>query len=317
MAHLTIIDIAPLFHEDRHARRVIDERIGRAILEAGGFVIANYPDADRVDARALTLLEFFELSNEIKFSVASRAMNPEGSRIYRGYFASLGPDSWAHNEIYDIGPEDPVGGPAILGMDIFAETNIWPAVEPVPGWRQAMRAYRDHMGTVARAVMLSISRAAGFTDEDLLSRFEGGNSTLRLLNYPARSGSSKVVNEFPDDRFIDDEGLTLATGRHLRHHLNRFGILRGIDFAAFSDEVGCYKPDPSIFRAAMHGLGVDDPSSVVHVGDLRRTDVAGARALGMGTVRFRGAIDDPEPGDEADHVVDRLGELPDLLAARA
>ncbi|MBS35509.1 MAG: hypothetical protein CMO26_06240 [Thiotrichales bacterium] len=214
MAHLTIIDIAPLFHEDRHARRVIDERIGRAILEAGGFVIANYPDADRVDARALTLLEFFELSNEIKFSVASRAMNPEGSRIYRGYFASLGPDSWAHNEIYDIGPEDPVGGPAILGMDIFAETNIWPAVEPVPGWRQAMRAYRDHMGTVARAVMLSISRAAGFTDEDLLSRFEGGNSTLRLLNYPARSGSSKVVNEFPDDRFIDDEGLTLATGRH-------------------------------------------------------------------------------------------------------
>ena len=110
---------------------------------------------------------------------------------------------------------------------------------------------------------------------------------------------------------------TLATGRHLRHHLDRFGILRGIDFAAFSDEVGCYKPDPSIFRAAMHGLGVDDPSAVVHVGDLRRTDVAGARALGMGTVRFRGAIDDPEPGDEADHVVDRLGELPDLLAARA
>lgn len=106
---------------------------------------------------------------------------------------------------------------------------------------------------------------------------------------------------------------TLATGRHLRHHLDRFGILAGIDFAAFSDEVGAYKPDPSIFRAALHGLGVDDPSTVVHVGDLRRTDVAGARAFGMGTVRFRGAIDDREPGDEADHVVDRLVELPGLL----
>ena len=108
---------------------------------------------------------------------------------------------------------------------------------------------------------------------------------------------------------------TLATGRHLRHHLDRHGILDGIDFAAFSDEVGAYKPDPSMFRAALDGLGIDDPSSVVHVGDLRRTDVAGARSMGLGTVRFRGADDDPEAGDEADHVVDRLSDLPVLLEA--
>ncbi|GIT00042.1 MAG: hypothetical protein CM1200mP26_17540 [Acidimicrobiales bacterium] len=84
-------------------------------------------------------------------------------------------------------------------------------------------------------------------------------------------------------------------------------------FAAFSDEVGVYKPDPSIFQAALEGLGVDDPSSVVHVGDLKRTDVAGARAMGMGTVRFRGALDDKEPGDEADLVIDRLSDLPGSL----
>jgi len=79
--------------------------------------------------------------------------------------------------------------------------------------------------------------------------------------------------------------------------------------------VGAYKPDPSMFRAALDGLGIDDPSSVVHVGDLRRTDVAGARSMGLGTVRFRGAVDDPEAGDEADHVVDRLSDLPVLLEA--
>ena len=76
MADLTIIDIAPLFQGHRRARRAIDERIGQAILETGSFAIANYPDADRVDARALTLLAFFDLSEEIKHSVASRAMNP-------------------------------------------------------------------------------------------------------------------------------------------------------------------------------------------------------------------------------------------------
>lgn len=214
MSDLAIIDIAPLFQGDRRARQAIDERIGQVIFETGGFVIAGYPDAERVDARAHELLAFFDLSDESKLSVASRAMNPEGSRIYRGYFASLGPDSWAHNEIYDIGPEDPVGGPAIAGMDVFAETNIWPAVEPVPGWRRAMRDHYVQMERVARTVMLSIGRAAGFEDEDLLSRFDGGNSTLRLLNYPTRPDGLSIVDELPDDRFGDDEGLPLATGRH-------------------------------------------------------------------------------------------------------
>jgi FMN phosphatase YigB (HAD superfamily) len=83
--------------------------------------------------------------------------------------------------------------------------------------------------------------------------------------------------------------------------------------------VGVYKPDAAIFRDCLAGLSVDDPVGVVHVGDLRRTDVAGARALGMATVRFRGVVEDdvPEEGDddgpEADHVIDRLAELPALL----
>ncbi len=129
-------------------------------------------------------------------------------------------------------------------------------------------------------------------------------------------GAAEVVRSLADAGMavgiVSD--TTLAAGRHLRHHLERHGVLAHVDFAAFSDEVGAYKPDPSIFRAALAGLGVDDPSAVVHVGDLRRTDVAGARAFGMGTVRFRGAIDDPEPGDEADHVVDRLDEVPAIVA---
>ena len=105
----------------------------------------------------------------------------------------------------------------------------------------------------------------------------------------------------------------LAIGRHLRTYLKEHGILEHVAFAAFSDEVGVYKPNPAIFRAVLEGLDVDDPSTVVHVGDLKRTDVAGARVMGMGTVRFRGALDDDEPGDEADLVIDRLATLPRLL----
>ena len=106
---------------------------------------------------------------------------------------------------------------------------------------------------------------------------------------------------------------TLAVGRHLRTYLDQHRILQHVTFAAFSDEVGVYKPDPAIFAAAMSGLGVTDPFTVAHVGDLKRTDVAGARAVGMATVRFRGVVDDPDGGDEADHVIDRLVDLPAVL----
>jgi hypothetical protein len=33
----------------------------------------------------------------------------------------------------------------------------------------------------------------------------------------------------------------------------------------------------------------------------------------MATVRFRGVVDDPDGGDEADHVIDRLVDLPAVL----
>jgi len=106
---------------------------------------------------------------------------------------------------------------------------------------------------------------------------------------------------------------TLAVGRHLRKYLDQHHILQHVTFAAFSDEVGVYKPDPAIFRVALDGLGIDDPTTVAHVGDLMRTDVAGARAMGMVTVRFRGVVDDPEDGAEADHVIDRLADLSVVL----
>ena len=81
---------------------------------------------------------------------------------------------------------------------------------------------------------------------------------------------------------------------------------------AFSDEVGAPKPDPRCFLAAIEPLGAE-PKHVLHVGDLRRTDVAGARALGMRTARIRARNDDMSALEEADHVVDSHAELARLL----
>ena len=63
--------------------------------------------------------------------------------------------------------------------------------------------------------------------------------------------------------------------------LRRAGILERFDGWAFSDEVGAYKPDPVIFHHALREIGGVEPGRAAHIGDLRRTDIAGARAMGM------------------------------------
>jgi HAD superfamily hydrolase (TIGR01509 family) len=109
---------------------------------------------------------------------------------------------------------------------------------------------------------------------------------------------------------VCDAGFT--GGALLREFLDRAGLLDHFSGWAFSDEVGHYKPSPQIFEAALGALGAA-PDAAVHVGDLRRTDIAGAAAVGMGTVRYRALQDDPDPGAEADFVLDDHAELPSLL----
>ena len=117
---------------------------------------------------------------------------------------------------------------------------------------------------------------------------------------------------------ICDVGLTPSPV--LRRYLAGHGVLDRFDYWSFSDEVGVYKPAPEIFAHALDGLGGVDPARAAHVGDLRRTDVAGARAFGMTSVRYAGSNDDA-PGDdehpdayaEADHVIDDHADLLDVL----
>ncbi len=107
---------------------------------------------------------------------------------------------------------------------------------------------------------------------------------------------------------VCDSGMMV--GRVLRGQLERTGLARHFetDAMAFSDEVGVTKPRPEIFRKALAGLGAR-PAEAAHVGDLRFTDMAGARALGMRAVRFRGFNDDTGEGPEGDVAIDSYADL--------
>ena len=113
---------------------------------------------------------------------------------------------------------------------------------------------------------------------------------------------------------ICDTGFTPA--RVVREALRLHGL--SLDHCFFSDEVGIPKPHPTMFLAALEATGAD-PDRAAHIGDLRRTDVAGARAAGMASVRFAGVHDDgwlPEdcrPDVEADALLYRWADLPELF----
>ena len=154
---------------------------------------------------------------------------------------------------------------------------------------------------------------------------EGAVETLRLL----RGAGIRTA-------LVCDAGFT--PGRIVRDFLDEHGLLEHLEFCAFSNEVGAPKPDPRIFRVALEAIGTQ-PERAIHVGDLLRTDVFGARSIGMKTVRItqigddaaRGFSWDPEaafagnvghddrggrgptPFDEADEVVDSHSALPDAL----
>lgn len=110
---------------------------------------------------------------------------------------------------------------------------------------------------------------------------------------------------------VCDVGFT--GGGLLRDLLAEKGLLEHFDGWSFSDETGHYKPAPQAFETALDALGAR-PGEAIHVGDLRRTDIAGASALGMRTARYRGMHDDPdESGVEADFVLDSHLELVEVV----
>jgi len=111
---------------------------------------------------------------------------------------------------------------------------------------------------------------------------------------------------------ICDVGMTASPT--LLERLDMFGVLRYFDHWSFSDEVGCFKPWPAVFEHALAGLGVGDPAEAAHVGDSRRTDVAGAQAIGMTAVRYTYFVDAPaDTGPEAQHVLDDHAGLASAL----
>ncbi len=85
------------------------------------------------------------------------------------------------------------------------------------------------------------------------------------------------------------------------------------DSVFISDSVGINKPNPKLYLTALAGLGLENPSQVMYVGDNPKNDIAPPMGLGMKTVWSRRASRTKKTEIKATHEVADFIELAEIL----
>ena len=147
--------------------------------------------------------------------------------------------------------------------------------------------------------------------ENLTREFE--EATL-VAGVDRTRGSLETIQKLKDNNIriglICDTGITPA--RVVRELLDSVDLLEHLEVQCFSDEVGVPKPGEEIFDKAIAEFGCRPPESI-HVGDLKRTDIAGAQNAGMHPVRYRGIHDDLSDTVYQHMVIDRHEQLLEII----
>jgi HAD superfamily hydrolase (TIGR01549 family) len=103
-----------------------------------------------------------------------------------------------------------------------------------------------------------------------------------------------------------------SPGAVLRELLARHDMLAHFEYTYFSNEHGMSKPDTRVFVHVLEELGAR-PSEAAHVGDIQRTDIAGAQAAGMAAIHFVGANNADVARSTGDAILSHFEELPRAL----
>ena len=177
-------------------------------------------------------------------------------------------------------------------------------------WREEHRTLPafERVSTILSHLDVAVSEPMLAT---IVARFEEG-----ILEHPpvliagAREALSSLARRYRLG-IISDVGF--SPGRVLKQVLADNGLLDLFDSLVFSDEAGRAKPHIEVFERTARSLSAE-PGAMVHVGDLERTDIMGAKQAGYRAIRFVG-VTPMEEGETtiADFVTDDLSDIPRLV----
>ncbi len=158
------------------------------------------------------------------------------------------------------------------------------AVEAERWWREEHRGYTTADRIRWLLAQLAIERPE--TCEHIDEAAAEVDASLTQYPPPLLPGAREALERL-SERFalaiVSDTGF--ASGRAQDRLLEQDGVLRHFSATVYSMDVGHAKPRPEPFRAALDALGAA-PHEALHVGDIERTDIAGALGMGMRAVRL-------------------------------
>lgn len=159
------------------------------------------------------------------------------------------------------------------------------------GWTFFREIWLDHHRTPPPHEMvvhilgrLGIDGSNGVLDK-LSYYFQMGVATDPPRLLPGVASALKAMAEKSPLAIVSDTAL--SGGVELRKVLEDQGVLQYFSAFSFSDETGVAKPHPKAFTTVLDAMKAA-PSQSIHIGDIERTDVVGARNLGMEAVLFTG-----------------------------
>lgn len=181
-------------------------------------------------------------------------------------------------------------------------------------WAYVWATLRGREIDSARAMQRFCSRQGYPTDEAFITEL------LWMWYQPIIPRSSVAADVIPTLQALREAGLkmglvsnTLLPGYVLDRHLDLVGLKEFFPVRVYSSEITYRKPKPIVFRAALEqiAVGVDE---CLFVGDMVKTDIVGARRVGMRSVLRRSAR--KQDYSAADHVIDCIGDLRQLVLGK-
>lgn len=151
-------------------------------------------------------------------------------------------------------------------------------------WRDEQRGYRTEERIRWLLSQLAIERPVHCAE--IARAVEAIDRSLIDHPPPLLAGAREVLTRLGERyslAIVSDTGF--ARGQAQDRVLELDSLRQHFTATIYSMDVGYSKPRPEPFRAALAALGVA-PHEALHVGDIERTDVAGALTTGLRAVRL-------------------------------
>lgn len=185
---IPVIDLEPLFSEDRGGLQRVADEIGQAARGIGFFYVKNHGVSPLLIEKTFSAAHaLFDLPLEDKL-----VLTKDFFKTNRGYVPvegeSLDPETRPDlKEAFNIGFDLASDDPRILAAEPFRAVNQWPEI---PGWRETLLAYFDAVWMLGRKMHRAIAVDLGAQPDYFESRLDAPLATLRLLHYPPQADTS-------------------------------------------------------------------------------------------------------------------------------